>query len=183
MRPTLFALVAVTALAVPAVAHADIVDFSTTGHGLDLTFSLPSSPTPVGKAPHEYFYLGDVSFIENGVTMVADDAYFYTKADSGGFDLENADGTIIDGLDFIGPKLFTGTVGHPTFKTGDFKLQLNDCSISEAVSGNANSGGCGAKYTLSITPESTVTPEPGSFVLLGTGALGALGALRRRLAR
>lgn len=33
------------------------------------------------------------------------------------------------------------------------------------------------------TPSPAVTPEPASFVLLGTGALGAAGALRSRLSR
>jgi hypothetical protein len=36
-------------------------------------------------------------------------------------------------------------------------------------------------YNLEITDSSAATPEPSSFVLFGTGLLGAVGVMRRKL--
>lgn len=185
MRPVLSALLVSALLAVPVLAHADTVDdFTVTGHGLDLMFSLPSSPV-VGSdyVKGFFFYLGDISFTENGTAMTAANVFFYTKPEDGGFTLTDADDNAIDGLDFTGPKLFTGTVKKPTFKEGMFKLTQVGCGggISAAAVSDASLAPC--KYNLSIDPAvtPTVTPEPGSLALLGTGALGVFGVVRRRL--
>ena len=184
MRLAFSALVVLASLALPVVAHAATVDdFSVTGNGLDLTFALPASPS-VGNNYDAgfYFYLGDVSFTENGNKMTASDVYFYTKTDEGGFGLFDKNGFAIDDLDFTGPQLFTGGVKNPTFNEGMFSLQQVSCGGGiEAEAVGAKTNPCTFSLTIDPAVAPAPTPEPGSLALLGTGALGAIGVLRRRL--
>ena len=182
MRVPFSALAVLASLALPAVTHAATMDdFTVTGNGLNLTFSLPASPAVGGNYDLGFdFFLGDISFVENGTKMTASDVYFYTKVGEGGFGLYDKNGFPIDNLNFTGPQLFAGTVKNPTFLQDTFSLQEDPCGVAAAAVA-AKQKPC--TYSLTIDPAMAPapTPEPGSLALLGTGALGAFGVLRRRL--
>jgi len=155
-----FVLGAITASATLA-AKADTLDFTLTGQGTDITFTINSSPTVSSYSNHNgEFTIDNVSLDANGHHITSNMEFYL----GGKFD----GGTASELFDLAGPQLFTGLISDPTFKTGNFTLTSYSNSEQYCDPGT---------YNLSIVDVTkTVTPEPSSILLLATGVFALAGA-------
>jgi hypothetical protein len=184
---TILGLLCCTALLFIQPAKADstnTMSYQLTGHGLNVTFSLPQTFTPSVSLSSTLDVSSSspmVIFQNITGTLIGSGAYDYATIYIATSGLNNvtdywAFGSGTEFVELVAPGLFTinpdgsVTLNEGTFALGDYHLFY---------------GGSTYDYTLTAVDPPGVsvvsTPEPASLLLLGFGGL-ALGALRRRKA-
>lgn len=204
MRHVLRSLALISAIAVPAAAHADTISFS---------YALSDSASPA------YFVLTSPTGTQTvNPTLGTPVTSTITITNPDVTKTANVSDSLTLAINFINPTLASGsnTLGGPSSSDATYKItgnvndqstinwnpsqttvtlsdgavvQISVASISAGAwtpTGN-NSPGTSftandqVTFTLISGPVTAATPEPSSLALLGTGVLGAAGMLRRRL--
>lgn len=154
-------------------AHADTLQFSFVGNDFGVTrtilFQAPSDPIPDSANPTWGFSIKGVTATIDGVALTNRTLNFFIGSVGGGFSVAGAS----DGALVFGPQLFTGSTAMPLLQTGTFFAPFAYVDLDTVP----------FTGVLTVTKLTSVTPEPSSIALLGTGVLGVAGAFRKRSAQ
>ncbi|HKS67948.1 MAG TPA: PEP-CTERM sorting domain-containing protein [Candidatus Acidoferrales bacterium] len=165
-----FSVFAVFALLSAGGAKADEL-FTFTISGNTYSWQLPSTLTiqpPNMSVDGLFFELESVPLVENGVAQSTPGILdFFSSADGGGFEL--SDSVLLNEFGQNNQQLYTGAESSPTFIPGTYTLF--DADINNNLTG----------LTGTLVINSVATPEPGSLLLIGIGALALIGLARKRM--
>jgi len=174
MKKILSVLVAALAVC-PALAHADLIGTTVAG---DLNFPGAGSTNFLDPANGlvAFGYGNDLSpnvVVGSGIEFGLTDNtnVLYT------FDFSNSTLHITD-TTFNSFRQIDNTLAGLTFSFSGDVLTLNFAGFTNAVNGNVGT----ADVSLFSLGSTAPTPEPSSFVLLGTGLCGLATLLRRKIA-
>ena len=169
MRPIALTLALLTALSLPLPAFADqIDDFTLTGPGTTITFSLPAhwiSPFP--DHPHNFSFTEDAIGTVNGVGYSLTIIFYTTNSPFSGLEIPS-----------LTPYLY-GNSGASN--AVDTIFQIGTYTLTDYGSQGIPVEDRYWTYTIAPHTDPSSVPEPASLALFGTGCLVLFSHLRRRL--
>jgi hypothetical protein len=180
MQSRFLAAALLAALAISATAHAapppasQNFSFSLDG-GTPISFTVDPSEIVLHTTGEGVAYEpGPFSDGSTGNIVEFLEPTFGDAINDGAFDFELADAALSPSpILVVGPQLYSGDESAPVFIPGTYNL------AADTVAGDTDS----IVLTIDGASSTPAVPEPSSLVLLGTGVLSCVGAVRRRFVK
>jgi len=173
-------LLALLTLALPTVALATTIDYSSATPPGNLTCSGSCSSPSAGST----LTLDYTGLSINGSAQSTGGGIVFDLTVGAGGSIAGSTVTVTNASDTV---VFTGTFSSGTLTVlapGEFGIVGNVSGITTAgffSTGSCPSAGEGAFCGVGSADVNVVTPEPGTLGLLGTGLVGLAGMVRRKL--